>query len=88
MIRLALLVASLLWFNCLLAHAQTLPGDRDLIRERQERVLEEQSRRLEELQQLPGEQRVQPPAPAMPEALCFDIQRISLSGASLISQAQ
>ncbi|WP_423836509.1 hypothetical protein [Stutzerimonas stutzeri] len=31
-----------------------LPGDRDLIRDRQERLLEEQRRRLEELQQLPG----------------------------------
>lgn len=47
-----------LWL-CLLslptiALAQT-PGDRELIRERQEPLLQEQQRRLDELQQLPGE---------------------------------
>lgn len=31
-----------------------LPGERDLIRDRQERLLEEQRQRLEELKQLPG----------------------------------
>ena len=32
------------------------PGDQDLIRDRQERLLEEQQRRLEELKELPGKQ--------------------------------
>ncbi|MGK6670265.1 hypothetical protein ACKVAY_020040 [Pseudomonas aeruginosa] len=32
----------------------TSPGDRDLIRDRQQRLLDEQRKRLEELQQLPG----------------------------------
>lgn len=88
MIRSALLVVILLSFNCALVHAQALPGDRDLIRERQERVLEEQRRRLEELQQLPAAPQAQPPVSATPEERCFDIQRISLSGAELIDQAQ
>jgi hemolysin activation/secretion protein len=81
-------VGCLFCLNGALAHAQTLPGDRDLIRERQERVLEEQQRRLEELQQLPGERDVRVPAVSEPEERCIDIQRISLKGASLISQAQ
>ncbi|MDH4655033.1 hypothetical protein FUT48_07315 [Pseudomonas sp. JG-B] len=37
-----------------LASADVSPGDRDLIRDRQERLLQEQQKRLEELQQLPG----------------------------------
>lgn len=35
-------------------HAAPTPGDTDLIRERQDRLLEEQRRRLEELKELPG----------------------------------
>lgn len=88
MIRPAWVVVILLSFSGAAVHAQTVPGDRDLIRERQERVLEEQRRRLQELQQLPGEQPEQAPAIAAPDELCFDIRRISLSGASLVSQAQ
>ncbi|MGH8355510.1 MAG: ShlB/FhaC/HecB family hemolysin secretion/activation protein [Pseudomonas sp.] len=70
------------------AFAETIqtPGDRDLIRERQERLLQEQQQRLEQLQQLPG----QPPteaAPAQPqEGRCFAIQRINLKGASLLGE--
>ncbi|MEF2047679.1 ShlB/FhaC/HecB family hemolysin secretion/activation protein, partial [Pseudomonas aeruginosa] len=45
-------------FLCLLLMASaapfTSPGDRDLIRDRQQRLLDEQRKRLEELQQLPG----------------------------------
>ncbi|MGE8496478.1 MAG: ShlB/FhaC/HecB family hemolysin secretion/activation protein [Pseudomonas sp.] len=67
-------------------NAQT-PGDRDLIRERQERLLHEQERRLEELRQLPGDVTVSSDAPEPPEERCFDIQQISLQGASLLSEA-
>ena len=84
----ACIAAMLLLFGCGVAHAQALPGDRELIRERQERVLEEQRRRLQELQQLPGERAVVPPASPQPEAQCFAIQRIRLSGAGLMTQAQ
>lgn len=65
----------------------SLPGDRDLIRDRQQRLLDEQRQRLEELQQLPG-----PPAPAepvlpKPPGPCFTIERIRLEGADLISES-
>ena len=58
------------------ATAQT-PGDRELIRERQERLLQEQQRRLEELQQLPGKVE---PAPLKPgvEARCFEVRHIRI----------
>lgn len=38
----------------LLAQAAPTPGEQDLIRDRQDRLLEEQRRRLEELKDLPG----------------------------------
>ena len=47
--------------------AATLPGDQDLIRDRQNRLLEEQQRRLQELQDLPGKAD-KPQAPATPAA--------------------
>lgn len=54
---------------CLSAHnsafAATNPGDQDLIRDRQNRLLEEQQRRLEELKDLPGKA-LKPTAPATP----------------------
>ncbi|KJZ33236.1 MULTISPECIES: hypothetical protein [Pseudomonas] len=48
------------------ANAVTTPGDTDLIRERQDRLLEEQRRRLEELKELPGkEAKPVQPSPAI-----------------------
>ncbi|MCB2250288.1 ShlB/FhaC/HecB family hemolysin secretion/activation protein [Pseudomonas chlororaphis] len=62
-------------------HAAPTPGDTDLIRERQDRLLEEQRRRLEELKDLPGKEAV-PEAPATPvDSRCFVIQDIELKGA-------
>lgn len=64
-----------------------LPGDRDLIRDRQERLLEQQRRRLEELQQLPGREAITPES--LPDDdRCFEIQTIALVGATLMSDAQ
>ncbi|HEJ6403202.1 TPA: ShlB/FhaC/HecB family hemolysin secretion/activation protein [Pseudomonas aeruginosa] len=79
--------SALLGAGCLMqAFASPLssPGDRDLIRERQERVLEDQQKRLQELQQLPGVK--QPALPATPSAdeSCFVINSIQLKGATLI----
>jgi hemolysin activation/secretion protein len=61
-----------------------LPGDLELTRERQGRLLEEQRRRLEELQSLPGPAKEpSPKAPVVP-ARCFDIRHIELKGTMLI----
>jgi len=61
-----------------------LPGDRDLIRDRQERLLEEQ-RRLEELQQLPGRETQTQPVPPSDDERCFEIQTIRLQGANQLN---
>ena len=69
------------------ATAAPTPGDQDLIRDRQNRLLEEQSRRLQELQDLPGKQ-AKPEAPATPaDNRCFPIQDIELKGADSLSAA-
>jgi hemolysin activation/secretion protein len=67
------------------ALAAPTPGDTDLIRERQDRLLEEQRRRLEELKELPGKQ-APPQAPAAPiDTRCFPIKDIELKGADSLS---
>ncbi|MGR4975026.1 ShlB/FhaC/HecB family hemolysin secretion/activation protein [Pseudomonas sp. LARHCG127] len=68
-----------------LAHAAPTPGDTDLIRERQNRLLEEQRRRLEDLKDLPGQEAkpAQPSAPA--DTRCFPIKTIELKGADSLS---
>ena len=84
---LAVVASSLLPFTAALAapDIRPLPGERDLIRDRQERLLEEQRKRLEELQQLPGhEAPIQPVAPATDQR-CFEIKSIRLQGVSLLS---
>ena len=54
--------------------AANLPGDQDLIRDRQNRLLEEQQRRLEQLKDLPGKE-AKPEAPVTPvDSRCFPIQ--------------
>ena len=61
--------------------AAPTPGDQDLIRDRQNRLLEEQQRRLQELQDLPGKAQ-KPQAPATPaDTRCFPIKDIELKGA-------
>ncbi|SIS12709.1 MAG: ShlB/FhaC/HecB family hemolysin secretion/activation protein [Pseudomonas rhizophila] len=71
-----------------LAHAAPTPGETDLIRERQNRLLEEQRQRLEELKDLPGkaEKPAQPTAPA--DARCFPIKTIELKGADSLSASE
>nr|WP_314563880.1 ShlB/FhaC/HecB family hemolysin secretion/activation protein [uncultured Pseudomonas sp.] len=67
------------------ATAAPTPGDQDLIRDRQNRLLEEQRRRLDELQDLPGKD-TKPQAPALPaDTRCFPIQDIELKGADSLS---
>lgn len=70
------------------AYAAPTPGDTDLIRERQDRLLEEQRRRLEELKELPGKQ-IQPTQPAAPsDSRCFPIKDIELNGADSLSYSE
>lgn len=66
--------------------AQTqLPLDRELAHERQERLLQEQQRRLEELQALPGRELRSPSVPADDSADCLQVDSIELQGASSLS---
>ncbi|AZF24531.1 ShlB/FhaC/HecB family hemolysin secretion/activation protein [Pseudomonas sp. R2-60-08W] len=83
-----LLGACLLTFFTLnSAFAAPTPGDQDLIRDRQNRLLEEQQRRLQELQDLPGKA-AKPEAPATPaDTRCFPIQDIELKGADSLPAA-
>ena len=67
------------------AFAATTPGDTDLIRDRQNRLLEEQQRRLQELKDLPGKD-IKPVQPAAPtDTRCFPIKGIELKGADSLS---
>lgn len=64
--------------------AAQLPGDREFARDRQQRLLQEQQQRLDELQSLPGAvpEAITDPAPA--DGRCIDVQRIELSGVTLL----
>ena len=80
-------VGLLVFAACVCVHAAT-PGEQDLIRDRQDRLLEEQRRRLQELQDLPGRQAL-PTAPETPaDTRCFDIERIDLQGATALSDRE
>lgn len=70
------------------APGAALPGDRELIRDRQERVLQEQRKRLEALQQLPDEPATPAPAPPVQGAPCVPLHAIDLQDARLISPGQ
>ncbi|MFJ4346688.1 ShlB/FhaC/HecB family hemolysin secretion/activation protein [Pseudomonas sp. NPDC089401] len=63
------------------------PGDQDLIRDRQDRLLQEQQRRLEELRTLPGKSALPSAQPPAPDARCFTIHTIELKGADSLSAA-
>ncbi|MCP1444907.1 hemolysin activation/secretion protein [Pseudomonas sp. GGS8] len=71
-----------------LAHAAPTPGETDLIRERQDRLLDEQRRRLEELKELPGKAAKPAPPTAPADARCFPIQDIELKGADSLSDSE
>lgn len=71
-----------LWGNTALAAS---PGDQELIRERQDRLLQEQQRRLEELRALPGQQSLPAQPELAPDPRCFTIHTIALKGADSLS---
>jgi len=83
----ALFFAALLPFSAT-ALAQT-PSDRDLLRDRQQKLLEDQRQKLEQLKQLPGQSAPGRPAQAPAEAgRCIDIAHISIEGAHLMNEAR
>ncbi len=85
--RLLLGVCLLTCFALNSATAAPTPGDQDLIRDRQNRLLEEQRRRLEDLKELPGKE-AKPEAPATPaDTRCFPIKDIELKGADSLPAA-
>ncbi|KWU52446.1 ShlB/FhaC/HecB family hemolysin secretion/activation protein [Pseudomonas palleroniana] len=70
------------------ATQQAAPGITDLIRDRQDRLLEEQQRRLEDLKELPGKSAT-PTTPTGPaDTRCFPIKAIELSGAEALSEGE
>ncbi len=70
------------------APPQNTPGVTDLIRDRQDRLLEEQQRRLEELKDLPGKATA-PATPTAPaDTRCFAIKTIELNGADALSEGE
>ena len=82
------LLVGLAGVSSAVAESGPTPGDQDLIRDRQERLLEEQRRRLEELQELPGKQ-ISPTARAQPaDSRCFPIEEIELKGADSLSASE
>jgi len=71
-----------------MAQAAPNPGDTDLIRDRQDRLLEEQRQRLEQLKDLPGKA-ASSEAPAAPvDSRCFLIKTIELTGADTLSAGE
>lgn len=78
----------LLMPGAVVAASGPTPGDQDLIRDRQERLLEEQQRRLEELKELPGKQVASKAPPAAVDSRCFVINDITLKGADSISHGE
>jgi hemolysin activation/secretion protein len=68
-----------------LALAAPTPGDLDLIRERQDRLLDKQRLRLDALKKLPGKV-VKPAEPTAPaDTRCFPIKDIELEGADSLA---
>ncbi|KRP70597.1 MULTISPECIES: ShlB/FhaC/HecB family hemolysin secretion/activation protein [Pseudomonas] len=68
------------------ATPQNAPGITDLIRDRQDRLLEDQQRRIEELKDLPGKSAA-PAAPVAPvDTRCFPIKTIELGGADALTE--
>lgn len=72
-------------FGSVVSSVWASPGDEDLIRERQNRLLEEQQRRLEELRSLPGKAAQPAPSQRPEDVRCFDISTIELKGADSLS---
>ena len=64
--------------------AAQLPGDREFARDRQQRLLQEQQQRLDELQSLPGAVPETITDPALGDGRCIDVRHIELFGVTLL----
>ncbi|WP_229803432.1 ShlB/FhaC/HecB family hemolysin secretion/activation protein [Litchfieldella qijiaojingensis] len=62
-------------------------ADRNFIRGDQQRLLDEQQRKLQQLQRLPGERDAPSASPESPQALCLPIDTIELEGVALLSDS-
>lgn len=82
---LACLLASLQALNYAQAAGELTPGDQNLVRERQERLLDEQRRRLEQIKELTGKPTTDVGAEKSVEALCFPVRQIFVNGAEHLS---
>lgn len=72
----------------LFAAPQPLPGDRELARERQQQLLEEQRRRLDDLRNLPGETLEEKASTPVDDGQCITFTTIMVEGTTLLSDAQ
>jgi hemolysin activation/secretion protein len=66
--------------------ASSASGEQDIIRDRQDYLLDEQRRRLEQLKSLPGKLAVPDQPGAQTDTRCFTIQTIELKGADSVSE--
>ncbi|MGC7841229.1 ShlB/FhaC/HecB family hemolysin secretion/activation protein [Pseudomonas wayambapalatensis] len=64
------------------------PLEQDLIRDRQDRLLQEQQRRIEELRNLPGSTAPPSAVPATEDTRCFTIRSITLKGADSLTETE
>lgn len=72
----------------LVSRAAPTPGEQELILDRQERLLQEQQRRLEELTDLPGKQAAPATVLAPVDARCFTINTLELKGVHSLSASE
>ncbi|MDD0975620.1 ShlB/FhaC/HecB family hemolysin secretion/activation protein [Pseudomonas fontis] len=64
------------------------PASQNLIRDRQDLLLEEQRKRLDELRNLPGAQAAPVVPPAADDTRCFQIDSIEMKGADSLTSAE
>ncbi len=69
------------------ANIPPTPGDRELARQRQEQLLQDQASKLQELQTLPEQAEPVAPSPS-DDSQCFPIQTIDLQGVTLLSDSE
>lgn len=65
----------------------TESGEQASVRARQERLIEEQRRRLRDLEQLPGAAPQPPAQQAQPDTQCFKVDQIEIQGATRLTPA-